>query len=234
MVSWVIGAASLESIYGGLTRQVESLLRDNPTLTNMLGGAGTAQLTELFLSSALLILSLLASAAGVTVMLKMKAQEESGQSELLLAGALGRSRWALSHLVVALSTATLTVLIGGVALGVTASLSLHDWSEFPRLFTAAGGYAPAVMVVIAIAFACVAARPVWTWIAWAYLAFVSLDALLAESLRFPRWVRQGSPFQHLAALPGEAFGWVPFTVVTLVACAIVVASLMGVRVRDIG
>jgi ABC-2 type transport system permease protein len=57
--------------------------------------------------------------------------------------------------------------------------------------------------------------------------------VLAESLRWPAWVLQLSPYQHLRAVPYEAVGWGGAATMTLVAVVIATIGLVGFHRRDL-
>ena len=69
--------------------------------------------------------------------------------------------------------------------------------------------------------------------AWAALAFCVVVMLFAETLRFPRWVVDASPFAALPAVPMTDPDPVAMAVVTLVALAMAVAGQTGWRRRDV-
>ena len=53
-------------------------------------------------------------------------------------------------------------------------------------------------------------------------------------LRFPQWLQDLSPFEHLALVPAEPFRWTPFLVLAALATLVSLAGQFAFRRRDIG
>jgi ABC-2 type transport system permease protein len=94
-------------------------------------------------------------------------------------------------------------------------------------------YLPGVLLVAAVAVAIAAGLPRWSLLAWAVLAFVFLQLLLAETLRLPSWLNGLSPFFHLPKLPVESFDAVPAVVQLVLAAALVVLGFWAYQRRDV-
>jgi ABC-2 type transport system permease protein len=58
--------------------------------------------------------------------------------------------------------------------------------------------------------------------------------MFGETLRIPRWLRDGSPFEHLALVPAEDIWIVPVLVIAAVALALTAVGQAAFRRRDIG
>jgi ABC-2 type transport system permease protein len=58
--------------------------------------------------------------------------------------------------------------------------------------------------------------------------------VMADSVGAPGWVREISPFAHLAAVPLDGVSWPATLIMTGLAGALVVAGVVGYRRRDIG
>ena len=69
---------------------------------------------------------------------------------------------------------------------------------------------------------------------WLGLGFAVVVLVLGEILRFPAWLRDVSPFEHLAQMPVEDFDAVPFGIVLAVAALLSFAGWFTFRRRDFG
>ena len=74
---------------------------------------------QAFVAVAFSMLAMVASAFAISLTLRLH-QEESGQrAETLLAGAVDRTRWLASHLVIAIAGSAVAMLLAGLVTGLT-------------------------------------------------------------------------------------------------------------------
>jgi ABC-2 type transport system permease protein len=232
VVAWVAGLALTGVSYGTVVTDVGDLVGDNSALEDLIA-QGTGDLTQTFLSTALLTSALIAGGFGVSSTLRLRAEETAGNAEAVLATATSRERWGISHVLVALVGSCLLLAAAGFGLGATYGIVSGDAGEVPRLTGAALAYAPALWVLVAITFALFGWRPGVALVAWAaFTAFVAIG-FLGQLLGLPEWVLALSPFQHVPAMPAETFSWVPLLLLTAAAIALVAAGLAGLRRRDV-
>jgi ABC-2 type transport system permease protein len=57
--------------------------------------------------------------------------------------------------------------------------------------------------------------------------------LFGDVFRFPQWLQDLSPFEHLALVPAEDFRWLPFLTLLAVAAAISLAGQLAFQRRDV-
>jgi ABC-2 type transport system permease protein len=232
VVAWVAGLALTGVSYGTVVTDVGDLVGDNSALEDLIA-QGTGDLTETFLSTALLTIALIGGGFAVSSTLRLRGEETAGHAEVVLATATARARWGASHLLVALAGSSLLLAAAGFGLGTTYGIVIGDAGEIPRLTGAALAYAPAQWVLVAITFALFGWRSGAALAAWAaFTAFVVLG-FLGQLLGLPEWVLDLSPFHHVPALPAESFGALPLMLLTAAAVVLVVAGLAGLRRRDV-
>ncbi|NKX55430.1 hypothetical protein [Arthrobacter mobilis] len=137
-------------------------------------------------SAALLgIAGVLAAAAGVQAILRMRAEEEEGRLDLLLAVPRTRIRWFAANLAVAaLSTAAVAVAAGAAA--ATAAFP-NAGSGYVLLSTGAAlAHVPAALVVTGAATFVFAAAPrLAVPLGWGLLAAALVLGQFGELLRLP-------------------------------------------------
>lgn len=234
-LGWAVGLFALALIYGAVIPTVPELVESNPDIGAYLGTSAGAQqvLIDAFVSYVLVFMAVVSSAFGVSMVLRLRSEEESGRAELLLATGVGRTRWAMSTVgVTAVSSLLLTVLMGaGLALGW--GLGGGAWRDALDVVAHQVSYLPAVLVVAAAAFVLVALVPRRTALGWGLVAVVFFVTLVGDALDLPDAVRALSPFWHLSGVPGEAFTPLPAIVETLVAAALIGLGVAGLRRRDV-
>ena len=65
---------------GSLSREIDDMARDNPTLVKYLEAAGSASLTDSYFSTMLLIMAVLAAGFAVSSALRLRSEETAGRS----------------------------------------------------------------------------------------------------------------------------------------------------------
>lgn len=234
VLGWGVGLVLAAVVFGSVGREVVSMVEDNPAIAEYFAATGGAGIVESYFAFAVLMIAVVAVAFPVSSVLRLRAEEEAGRAEMVLATALPRSRWILGSLAVTVLGTTVHLLAIGVAMGATHGLVGDDWSQFGQLLGAAAQLIPAALLVAAIAAALFGWLPRLAVLAWAVVAFAVLQAYLGELLRFPDWLSDLSPFRHLAAMPVEEHRVAPVLVLLAMACVVAAAGLLGARRRDIG
>jgi ABC-2 type transport system permease protein len=197
---------------------------------------GQAQLINAYLAACMSLAALLAAGYAVSAVLRLRSQELAGRSEPLLAGPVGRVRWAGSHLLVVLAGTLLMLLASGIGFALGYGAASSDLSgQLPRLIEAGLVQVPAAAVVAAVAVAGVGLQPRWgPAVGWGALAVCGFIAIFGPVLKLPQAVLDISPFTHAPKLPGGALTVAPLIWLSAIALALTAAGLIGLRRRDIG
>jgi putative exporter of polyketide antibiotics len=182
---------------------------------------------------------LAAAAYATSAVLRLRAEETGGQAEPLLATALGRTRWALSHVAVAVVGAAVLLAVAGVAAGLGYGLRTGSAGpEVARLLGAAMAQLPASLTVAGAAVVLFGLLPRASVAgAWTVLGVLVVIALFGQVLRLSQPILDVSPFTHVPKLPGAAVTMLttgtPLLWLSLAVVALVAAGLTGLRRRDI-
>ncbi len=201
VVAWTVGYAVLGAVVGSLASAAGDMASDpgiQDMLRKMSGGQGTV--TDLFLGTELRFMAIGAAAFGISAALRLRSEETAGHAEIVLAGAVGRWRWLLGHVLVAFAGAAWLQLVVGVVGGVIA----HASAGYPvgALVTAALSTVPAAWVAAGLAVVLFGVVPRGSALAWGLLVVFLLLGEFGELLTLPAWVIGLSPFDHLGSLPG--------------------------------
>ena len=233
LAAWLVAFVVFGVVIGSLVSGVADLFGSSNArdLIQQLGG-GQA-LTDAFLSAEITIMGVLAAVFGIAAVNHLRAEETAGHAESLLSTTATRTRWATSHVTVALAGTTLLMLVGGLSIGVGAALALGDGSQVARVTAVSVAQSPGVWVMCAIAVATFGWLPRLTPAVWGlYVAFVALGEF-GVLWHAPQWLMDLSPFQHAPLLPlgsGDVPALVALTVTTAVGVAL---GLAGWRRRDL-
>ena len=205
------------------------MIGDSPDVREALQKlGGQTSLVDAYLAATLQILALIAAAYAIQATLRLRAEETSGRAEPLLATAVSRTRWALSHASIAfLGTAGL-MLAAGLAAGLGHAAQTGDAAQIPRVLAAALLQVPAAWVIAAVALLLFGALPRATAAAWGVLALCLALGQLGPVVDLPQALIDLSPFAHSPSLPGGTTGPAPLTL-TLIAAALAAAGLATLR-----
>jgi polyether ionophore transport system permease protein len=219
--------------YGSVGQDVADLVGDNSSLEDIIAQAG-GNLTDSFFATAMLTAAIIGGGFAISSALRLRSEETSGRAEVVLATAVSRTRWAASHLAVALGGSALLLVLTGLGMGLTYGISVNDLGQVGRLVGAALAFVPALWVLVGLAFALVGLVPRAAGVAWAVLVGCYVIGLLGELLGLPGWVMDLSPFQHVPRMPAAGFEILPTAVLIAAAAGLLTAGLAGLRRRDVG
>ncbi|MFD5216993.1 ABC transporter permease [Streptomyces tendae] len=228
VLGWSIGFFLAGVVYGGMTEGAADLVGDNEQAREIIERmGGQAGLTDAFVSAMIGMLGLIAALYVVASVLRLSGEEMSGRAEPVLAGAVGRLRWAAGHLVIAFGGAALIMLLAG--LGFAAGYG----QDFGAIMGACLVQLPAVWVIGGAAVLLHGLLPRAAVAGWAVAGAVLLLGWVGPALDVPQTVLDVSPYGHLPKLPGGEMSWSPVVVLVLIAAALVGAGLAGLRRRDL-
>ncbi len=196
--------------------------------------AGGGSLTDSYLATSMRILALLGTGFVIQSTLRLRTEETLLRAEPVLATPVSRSRWALSHLVVAGAGTVIVLMAAGLSVGVSYGVVSGDLGVVPGLLRAAFVYIPAMWLMVGITFALVGLTPRAVATGWIVLAACFIIGLLGELLGLPEWLRGISPFDRVPQLPAADFSVMPLVVLVALAGLLGWAGMTGLRRRDIG
>ena len=236
LAGWVLGVAASAVVLGAAAKGIGATLNSSPQVrADIVRMGGQAGLVDAYLAIEFALLSVMAAAFGVATVLRLHADEAEGRAEAMLAGPVGRIRWAAAEVVWAMGGIALLMAVAGVCSGLGyGSRTGAIGTEVGRQFGAALAQVPAAWVLAGLAVALVGLAPrVTVAAAWTVLAVVALVDLLGRSLGLSQWLLDLTPFAHVPALPGGAFTATPLIWLTVVAAGLTAAGLAAFRRRDL-
>ncbi len=157
-VGWLTGLVLFGVAMGALASSVEDLIDEMPQVLDMVGVDPDA-LTASFSGMMLMFLALGATAFGVSGVMRMRSEEDGGRSGLVIVTGTARSAWLFAALGVIVVQLVVALLVSGAATGLGVALAVGDWGWMPRMIAASLAYAPAAILVVAVAFALLGCVP---------------------------------------------------------------------------
>ncbi|MBG6190292.1 ABC-2 type transport system permease protein [Arthrobacter sp. CAN_A212] len=237
LIGWCVGAAVMGGIAGGLGPVVTDAVEGNNSLAELIGRLVPgieAQIVYVFTAALIGIAGVLAAAAGIQGVLRMRAEEAEGRAELLLAVPLSRTSWLTANLVLALSSAAAVAAVAGCAATLGFWLAGMTGTPGTELLAASLAHVPAAAVFVAAPAIAFATIPRWSApVGWGLLVAGLILGQFGELLGLPEWLQALSPFHHSPAMPVEAFDPVPALSMTLIALAGVGLAAYLIQHRDL-
>ncbi|WP_030621429.1 ABC transporter permease [Streptomyces sclerotialus] len=236
LLGWAVGFAVAGGVFGGIADGASDLVGDNEQTRRILERMGGAQaLTDTFLATMAGMLGMVAALYATGAVLRLRGEETGDRAEPVLACAVGRLRWAVSHLLIAFLGTGVVLATGGVGLALGYGATVGDvGGRFGAVVGAALAQIPAVWVLAGLAAFLFGALPKLTTAAWGLTGASLGIGWIGPALDLPQWVMDLSPFSHLPKLPGGDATAAPFLWLLLTAVLSTAAGLIALRRRDMG
>ncbi len=232
VIGWTAGMFLMGIAYGSIGKDVGDLLGDSEFSKDVFAQGG-GDLVSAFYSTTAMMLALIGSSFAIASALRLRSEETSGRVEALLATALPRRVWALSHVAVTVFGSVAVVAAAGVGTGLTYGLIIGDGSQVWRLTVAALVHLPAVLILAGVTYVLVGLAPRIAVAGWIGLVFCFVIMMFGDLLKLPGWINGLSPFRHLPLLPAASFDVVPVAIELAVAIALALLAWSGLVRRDL-
>jgi ABC-2 type transport system permease protein len=233
LVAWLAGFALLGLVAGQILSTVDAMLSTPVARQLVIAMGGVPGVVDAFVGVELSFVAVFASAYGIAAVLRLVDEETSGRSDLVLAGAVGRLRWAGATVAVALAGSALLLIAPGLVLGLAHAAETGDDSAVGRDLVAAAVRIPAVWVLVGVAVALYGLSRRLAPAAWGVLAASFLVSEIGPLLDLPEWVGDLSPYAHVPHLPGGELVLGPLVGLVGVAVAFLLVGLAAVGRRDV-
>lgn len=231
LVGWTVAVAVMGAVFGAISPSFDAF--DSEGIEDMMrriGGEGAFR--DTLLGAVVSVVALVITCFAVAVVGHGGSDEQDGRTEQVLATATSRARAFLATLVIGIVGATWLLLVLGVALAL--GVGNDSDSSFGRLVGSAMAQGPAMWAVAALAVLCFAWRSAWAPLGWGVVVLFATLGQIGELLGLPGWLLAVSPYEHAPHMPLEDFAVAPAVVLSAIAAALLAASWLRYRARDIG
>ncbi|NRQ38303.1 ABC transporter permease [Nonomuraea sp. NN258] len=233
LTGWIVGYAVAGLVFGALAASIGEVSRQGEAVAEFFRrytASPEASMSDAYLWLIALSLGYVAALYPLLALLRLRAEEQSGRAELLLAHPVGRLRWAAGHLVLALTGSAAILAVAGLTMGLAIGDPLG----------VLGGtlvQVPAVWVLAGVGVAAFGLLPkAAAAISWGAYLFVNLfGEVLGPILGIDYWIAKFLvPFPNLPmVLSGEDFTVTPVLIMIGLTAALVAVGLTGLRRRPI-
>jgi ABC-2 type transport system permease protein len=162
----------------------------------------------------------------------MVSEEADGLAETILATAVTRLQWILSH-ITCFVLGTLAILLA-LGFGAAVVSIIEPDIRVLKLLEAAMIQAPAILVLAGLSIMIFGLAPRWSGtLAWAALVISMLAGpFFGPALDLPQWAQNISPFTH-TPFPTETITATPIIVLLLIAAVLSAGGLISFSRRSI-
>jgi ABC-2 type transport system permease protein len=234
-LTWSLGVAAYFLLIGLLATSMLDFLRDNPAFASLAASAGFARLASVqgYAASLFALLAIPVGAYAAGRVAAVAGDEAASRLTLLYSRPVGRVRW------VAWETAV--VAVGTVVVAAVAGVATWGGATWVDAGLGLGEALRGALSVVPVALLCLgAALLALGWVPSAVLAVGILPAaggflllVFADSFGWPSWVRDVSPFAHVAAVPAEPVDVAGALGIVVVAGVLGAAGIAGYARRDL-
>ncbi|MEV0648569.1 ABC transporter permease [Phytomonospora sp. NPDC050363] len=233
LTGWLAGITVAGIAFGSLATAIPGLAGQGASITEFFdryAAGGHTDLVDTYLWLMALSLGYVTALYPLLAVLRMRAEETGGRAELLLAGALSRTRWAGGHLLIAAAGSAAILTLGGLAMGAVAG---DPW----RVLGAVALQTPAVWATASVGVLAFGLLPKATgWICWGVFLFVNLfGEILGPIVGIPYSASKTViPFLYLPkVISGGDFTALPVLALAALAVLFTAAGVAGLRRRAV-
>lgn len=235
LVAWTAGLSVYGLLIGSAADSISGQLGDSQAIMDVILRFGGAEsLEDSFVAYGFGMLGIAGSAFAISAALRLFTEENAERGESVLAGAVGRVRWAASHIIFATLGPAFAMLVAGILGGLSYGATVVDIdSKLPAVVAGAMIQLPAIWLLAAVTVALFGVVPRFTPVAWGVLATFGLIFMIGSITDAPQWVRDLEPFSQLPKLPGGEFQAAPVVWLLIVTAALFTIGLVSFRRRDL-
>lgn len=234
LLLWTVGLCLYGLVIGSVVHGISGELGGSSAVRDIVARlGGTTELEQAFIAIAFSMQAIMAATFGISLTLRLHQEETTQRAETLLAGAVARTRWLASHLVIALVGSAVAILLAGVVAGLSYGIAAHDVGG--KLSTGVGAAAvqlPAVWLFAGVTVLLFGLAPRFTPVAWGVLVGFVAMYLLGSLSGFPQWLLDLEPFAHIPRV-GHDFTAVPLLWLLAIDVTLIVLGAMAFRRRDL-
>lgn len=235
LLGWGVGMLAFGLVFGAIIDEVAGSSAATAEWYARMGGSD--RILDSYRASMIEMAGMAVAVYAVQMLLRMRAEEADGLLEPILATAVSRPRWVMSHVLNAGLGALVLLLFFAVSMGLAAGSVLGDVPTQIRALGEAGlVQLPGIMVIGGVVVAVTAVLPRWaSTVSWTVVTVSILLGPLfgAATMQLPEWMQDMSPFTHIPKVPGAALTFTPIIVLIAISAALAVVGLNSFRRRNL-
>jgi ABC-2 type transport system permease protein len=235
LVLWTVGLCLYGLLIGSVVNGIGGEIGNSQSARDVVGRlGGSDQMEQAFIAVAFGMLGMVAAAFAISLTLRLHQEESAQRAETLLAGAVSRTRWLASHLVLAILGTAVAMMVAALVAGLTYGAAAGDVAaKLPTVLGTAAVQLPAVWLLVAVTVALFGLLPSFTPVAWGVLVTFIAVYLLGSLSNSPRWLLDLEPFTHVPHVGLGDFSATPLLWLLVIDTALIALGAMAFRRRDL-
>ena len=235
LLAWGVGMLGFGLVFGAIIDEVAGSSAATREWYARMGGSD--QILDSYRASMIEMAGMAVAIYTVQMLLRIRADESEGPLEPVLATAVSRGQWLMSHVVNAALGAFALLLVFALSMALTAGSVLGDIpAQVLDMLVAGVVQLPGIMVIGAVVVAVTALLPRWAAsVSWSVVIVAILLGPLfgAATMQLPEWTQNLSPFTHVAKAPAADVTAVPVVALIAISVALAIAGLAAFRRRNL-
>ena len=232
ILGWGAAIVVMGLVYGLFTDALLAATEDMPeAFLELFGGA--EEMLAGYQAYMAVFMAYLTGGYAVMAVQGLRAEETRGRAEAVLATGVSRVRWLAAHLAVITGAVAVIMAASGAATGLGTVLVVAEGGYTSELTLAHLAHVPAVLVVGALAVLLYGVAPRAVPAAWALVGYGLVVGTFGPLLDLPQAAFDASPYEHVAAMPQEAFAAGPVAALLALAAALAALGALALRRRDL-
>jgi ABC-2 type transport system permease protein len=233
LIGWACALVASGALYGGIGNTIVDSFDDLPDQVVDIMGGHASRMLDGYLGTMAFFDALLVTVFAILAVQSLRTEETTGRTEPVLATATGRVAWFAGYIDVAALGAPALLATTGLAFGVALALSVGDAGYVVDGLVSHRVFAPAVLLVLAVAALLYGILPQAIGAAWALLGFALALGFFGPIMNLPQWIHELSPFQHIARIPMDDLRWPALIILTVPAAASAAIGAYRFQERDL-
>jgi ABC-2 type transport system permease protein len=230
IIAWTIGLVLLGASYGSILGDTEAFA---DTIAQMTGGLTEGEdIAKAFVSVLMLIIALFSCVPCLIMTLKLRSEEKRGRIEMILAGAVSRTKIFLSYVIPSLIFSFIAVFVSVLGLWGAGVATMETPIPLADMLQAAFIFIPAIWMTIGLATLLIGLSPKKSGWVWAFLTYSFLVLYLGNMINIPEWMGKLTPFGHVSQAMVENIDVAPLIITSVLAIVLLVAGFFTYKHRE--
>ncbi|MCL2170409.1 MAG: hypothetical protein FWB74_10350, partial [Defluviitaleaceae bacterium] len=233
LISWAIGMFVFGAVFGLVIGDVEVFTAEAEWFAAMMPPNADFTLTEMFTALLNTFLVLFAAVPALILVLKLRAEEKAGRTEMLISTAVTRQSHMAGFVALAVIAALIMPFLGMISMWLFSIPVLDEPMNLRGLAQAVMSFVPAIGVTVGLVAAVAGWLPRLVSFVWGYYGFVFVSGFFGTMLSLPEWLMSLSPFHHIPQMPMDSWQTAPVVILSITAIALTIFGIWGYSRRDI-
>lgn len=232
LIAWAVAMLVFGAIYGSVMGDLETFIKGNEMLMQILPANPEDSVTELFITLLMAIIAMTAAVPVLISILKLRSEEKRNYTEHILTRGISRTKFIMSYFLISVAASFVMLFAGVFGLWAASAVSMEVPIAFSSMLKYMMIYLPAVWFMIGLAMLLIGAFPKLTNLSLMYVGVSFFVVYFGRALQFPDWVRKLSPFGYIPQLPVDKINYITLAVLTAISMILTAAGFLFYKRRD--